>query len=171
MKKNILAIAILAAVIANIALNAILVLVIVPESKQSTALIQRIVACLDLELENPNASDFAKVPLSDRVQAKLCEKKTVTLASIEGETKSRYAQVSCYLILNVKSSDYDAINNTLTNQGEYLSTKLDKLVSVYTADTIKGAEDQIASQMLEVLKGYVDSPDCILDIVVTTLVQ
>lgn len=171
MKKNILAIAILAAVIANIALSAITVLVIVPESKQSTELIKKIVGCLDLELQNPNASEWADIDLKDRVQATLCEKKTINLLNDPGETKARFAQVSCYLILNSKSADYSAVTDALTGQKEYLSIKLDKLVSVYTASTIKAAEDQIASQMLEELRAYVDSPDCIIDIVVTTLTQ
>ncbi len=171
MKKNILAIAILAATIANIALSAIMILIIVPESKQTTTLITKILSCIDLELENPNAADYGKVPLSDREEVKLCEKMTVNLASAPGETKGRFAQVNCTLILNKKSADYGAVTAALSSQGQYLSAKLDKLVAVYTASTIKAAEDAIASQMLDEIKAYVDSPDCVIDIVVTTLTQ
>ncbi len=171
MKKNILAIAILAATIANIALSAIIILVIVPEAKQSTALIEKIVSCLDLELQNPNAGDFGHVELKDRVQATLCEKKTITLTNDPGETKTRYAQVNCYLILNKKSADYTAVTEAIEGQREYLSVKLDKIVSVYTASNLKAGENEIASEMLETLKAYVDSPDCILEIVVNALIQ
>ena len=56
MKKNILAIIILAATIVNITLSAIMLFTVVPKAQRTDELIKKIVAVLNLELENPDAS-------------------------------------------------------------------------------------------------------------------
>ena len=82
MKKNILAIIILAATIVNISLTAILLFTVVPKAQRTDALIQKIVSILDLELENPDASDYAEIPFEERELYSIAERQTFNLSRI-----------------------------------------------------------------------------------------
>ena len=113
MKKNILAIIILAATIVNISLTAILLFTVVPKAQRTDALIQKIVSILDLELENPDASDYAEIPFEERELYSIAERQTFNLSRIPGDSKNRYAFVNINLLIHTKSKDYKTIQPKL----------------------------------------------------------
>ena len=70
MKKNMLAIVILAATIVNVVLTALMLFTVIPKAQRTDALIQKICAILDMELENPDAADYADIPATDTLLSK-----------------------------------------------------------------------------------------------------
>ena len=66
MKRNMLAIVILAATIVNIVLTSLMLFTVIPKAQRTDALIQKICSISDLELEDPDSADYAEITFEDR---------------------------------------------------------------------------------------------------------
>lgn len=171
MKKNILAIVILAATIVNITLCAIILFTIVPKAQRTDALIQKIVSIIDLELENPDASKYANVPFADRVTHSLTDKVTVNLKRSPEETKSRMAQVDVVLVLNSKSKDYSKIQPKLAEQEAIIRGVVMDKVATYTADEVLVRKDEIEDYIFTYLWTYFESEDFLIEVNLNFLIS
>lgn len=154
MKKNILAIAILAAVIANIILSTIILFSIVPAANSASRLIEKVVKVINLELENPDASSYAKVPLASRKPFGPDKELTVSLKKGEGEAKSTYALIDYKIILNADASNYKEVTAIIADQYPVLNDYIMALVKAYTKSEVNLHEDQIRAQMLSYCRTY-----------------
>ena len=164
MKKNILAIIILAATIENITLSAIMLFTIVPKAQRTDALIQKIVAVLNLELENPDASDYAEIPFEDREVYAIAQEQTINLEKAEGDNKNRYAFVKITLLINNKSDDYKTIQPKLATYEPLIVSKVAEEVSKYTIETINGSREEICDKVLQALRTEFGSADFLIDV-------
>lgn len=175
MKKNILAIVILAATIVNITLSAIILFTIVPKAQRTDALIQKIVSIINLELEDPDASQYAEVPFADRLAYSLTEKVTVNLKkdplATDTNTKSRMAQIDVTLVLNSKSGDYEKIQPKLVEQEAIIRGIVMDKVSQYTADEVLDKKETIEEEIYKYLWTYFESEDFLVDVVLNILVS
>ena len=164
MKKNILAIIILAATIVNITLSAIMLFTVVPKAQRTDELIQKIVAILNLELENPDASDYAEIPFENREVYAIAEEQTINLARAEGDSKNRYAFVTITLLINNKSADYKTIQPKLASFEPRIISMVSEEVSAYTIETIIGSKEEICEKVLQVLRREFSSADFFIDV-------
>ena len=164
MKKNILAIIILAATIVNISLTAILLFTVVPKAQRTDALIQKIVSILDLELENPDASDYAEIPFEERELYSIAERQTFNLSRIPGDSKNRYAFVNINLLIHTKSKDYKTIQPKLVTYENRIISIVNEVVSSYTIETIIGSKEEICDKVLEMLRTEFGSADFLIDV-------
>lgn len=164
MKKNILAIVILAATLVNITLSVVLLFTIVPKAQRTDELIKKIVSIIDLELENPDASQYAEVPFADRVPYALSERLTVNLQKPEGDTKRHYAQVSVTLVLNSKAKDYKKIYEKLAEHDEMIKSIVTDEISKYTPDELSTSKETIVKNVLASLRTYFESVDFLVDV-------
>ena len=161
MKKNILAIIILAATLVNVVLTAVMLFTIIPKAQRTDALIQKIVTILDLELENPDAADYASVPVEDRDIYKLAEKITVNLMKAEGDTKNAYAVVEASVVLNKQSDSYEMVQPLLENYDSIIRSIISEEVSKYTADELGDNRRLMEKNILERLRTEFESVDLI----------
>ena len=166
MKKNILAIIILAATVVNITLTAIILFTVVPKAQRTDSLIQRIVAVIDLELENPDAKDYAEVAPEDQEFVALPNSAATWNLSSNTE-KAHYAVVSkVTIVLNKKSADYKAksglILTTETAILQYVREELTK----YSLDDVRDHQDDIRKAVIRDLGTYFDSTDLICNVII-----
>lgn len=164
MKKNILAIIILAATLVNITLSVVLLFTIVPKAQRTDALIQKIVSLIDLELENPDAAKYAEVPFEDRVLYALTERLNINLAKAEGDTKRRYAQVAVTLVLNSKAKGYKSLYEKLSQHEEMIKSIVVDEVSKYTSDELAASKETIVRNVLASLRTYFESVEFFVDV-------
>ena len=143
MKKNMLAIVILAATLVNIALTALMLFTVVPKAQRTDALIQKICSIIELELEDPNAADYAEIPFEDRETYNLANKMTINLKRAEGESKSPYAQIEVTLMLNKKAKSYETIQPLLVNYENIIRNIVSEEVSKYTTHELDGNKEAI----------------------------
>ena len=171
MKKNILAIAILAAVIANIILTAVMLFSIVPAAKQSNELVKRICQIIDLELENPDAQDYQKIPLSAREAISITGDNKITILLKAGEDgKQRYAQVEFTIVFNNQSKDYETITAALENQKPMLRNYVESTLSQYSADEISVYKDTIDAAVLSYCRSYFETADGIINVIISVTI-
>lgn len=114
MKKNLITIIILALVLANLILTAILTFTLLPQAKKSNELIDRICAAIDLELEAGEEEAAPQVSIENLDMYDLTDSFTVTLKSSQAESgetndnkeKKHYAIFSVGISLDMKSKGY-----------------------------------------------------------------
>ena len=143
MKRNMLAIVILAATLVNIALTALMLFTVIPKAQRTDALIQKICSIIELELEDPDAADYAEIPFEDRETYPLSSKLTVNLAKKPGDVKSPYAQVEVTLMLNKKAEGYETVQPLLANYEPIIRSIISDEISKYTTDNLNENKDAI----------------------------
>jgi flagellar FliL protein len=177
MKKNILAIAILAAVIANIILSVVILFSVVPAANNANKLVQKICTVINLELENPDAATYAKVPLASRVPYQIGDKLTVGLKKGEGDTKAAYALATWSLILNSDAPNYKEVTAVIDNQKAVLNDHMISLIKGYTADELEKNEAALKGELISYCRTYFRTSDSesgdelVVDVALTITIQ
>jgi flagellar FliL protein len=176
-KKNILAIAILAAVIANIILSAIILFSVVPAANNANKLVERICTVINLELENPDATSYAKVPIASRKPFVIGNGLTINLKRDEGESKSRYALLTWTLYLNSDADDFKEVTAVIEDHHAVLNEYMMNLIKQYTAKELSDHEAEIKGQMLSYCRTYfrtsddMNGSDLVVDLTMNLTVQ
>lgn len=168
MKRNMLAVVILAATLVNIALTALMLFTVIPKAQRTDALIQKICSIIDLELEDPDAADYAEIPFEDRETYAVATKATVNLtktAAEEEKNKSTYAQVQITLMLNKKSESYEKVQPLLVNYESIIVDIVKAEVSKYTTENIMANKDAIQKTVLTKLSTEFGTTDLLIGVV------
>ncbi len=177
MKKNILAIAILAAVIANIILSAIILFSVVPAANNANKLVERICTVINLELENPDATSYAKVPIASRKPYVIGDGLTINLKKAEGDAKKSFALLTWTLYLNADADDYKEVTAVITDHHAVLNEYMMNLIKQYTAEELTEHEAEIKGKMLSYCRTYFrtsddrNGDDLVVDLTMSITVQ
>lgn len=171
MKKNILAIIILAATLVNVTLSVITIFTIVPKAQRTDALIQKICSIIDLELENPDALEYAEIPMKNRETYSLAETITVNLSNTEGDTKNRFAQVKVTLLLNNASEDYAEIQPKLATYEPIIESIISDIITTYNKDNIVESKEAICKEAYRQLMIEFGSADVLIAVDYTLTYQ
>ncbi len=164
MKKNMLAIVILAATLVNIALTALMLFTVIPKAQRTDALIQKIVSIIDLELEDPNAADYAEIPFEDRENYALASKATAILAKSADEDKTTYAQVQITLMLNKKAKSYEKIQPLLANYESVIVNMVKDELAKYTSDNVLANKEDIQKKLLTKISTEIGVTDLLIGV-------
>lgn len=165
MKRNMLAIVILAATLVNVVLTALMLFTVIPKAQRTDELIKKICTIIDLELEDPDAADYTEIPFEDRETYNLAEKLTINLAKAPGETKSPYAQVEVSLMLNKKAESYGDIQPLLANYESIIRSIVREEVAKYTTDNLDANKDTIQKMIWTRLSTEFGTTDLLIGVV------
>ncbi len=172
MKKNILAIAILAAVLADIILTAVMLISVVPAAKQNAALVTKICQVIDLELENPDAADYKEVPLKARVPKTIGENITINLRRAEGDTKDSFCVLNEFtIVFNNESEAFKDTEPTIDNQKTVLNNYVVSKISQYTKQDLIEHKADIEKEVLSYCRTYFGSQDLVVEVVLSFMVS
>ncbi|NLK78363.1 MAG: flagellar basal body-associated FliL family protein [Clostridiales bacterium] len=163
MKKNLMSVLILALVLANLILTAILMISVVPQSKKANELITKVCSAIDLELESGKEEGAIDVPMSQIEEVKLSdgEKMTINLKNTDG--KDHYVMMSVSLALDTKNKDYtDA--TVISDKEGIIKDEINKIVSSHTIDDMRNDTKGIQNEILKSLRKMYDS-DFIVSVV------
>ena len=142
MKKNLMTVIILALVLVNLVLTAILAFTIIPQ----------IVSAIDLELEDGSGKDTAAVPVEDIEVYDIESSFTVNL-SPSGDGKDHVAVFSIGLSLNTKSDGYKSIGTEgLKAKETLIKNDINTIVSGYTMEQFREDEQSVKDAILEDLQ-------------------
>ena len=154
---------ILALVLANLILTAILMISVVPQSKKANELITKVCSAIDLELESGKEEGAIDVPMSQIEEVKLSdgEKMTINLKNTDG--KDHYVMMSVSLALDTKNKDYtDA--TVISDKEGIIKDEINKIVSSHTIDDMRNDTKGIQNEILKSLRKMYDS-DFIVSVV------
>ncbi len=152
MKKNLMTVIILALVLVNLVLTAILAFTIIPQTRKSNQLIDKIASAIDLELEDGSSKDTAAVPVEDIEVYDIEASFTVNL-SPSGDGKDHVAVFSIGLSLNTKSDGYKSIGiEGLKAKETLIKNDINTIVSEYTMEQFREDEQSVKDAILEDLQ-------------------
>jgi Flagellar basal body-associated protein FliL. len=153
MKKNILTIIIMAIVLINTVLTAVLIFAIVPAANRTTNLVDKISSIVDLELESKTDQE---VSVDDFVGVDIPDQLTINLVSTDG--KPHYALLYVTVYANTKSKNYtEEISTKITENANAIKEIVSDEFSKYTMDEVKKNKDAIKKKVLENIQNYFNS--------------
>ncbi len=171
MKKNLVSVLILALVMANLVLTAMLAFTIIPQTKKSNELIDKVCAAISLDLESGSggASAALDIPMENIESYSIADNFTVGLqkssAEEGGDGEQHYAVFSVGLSMNTKSSGYKTYKGAegLTEKEPIIRDRINTIVSSYTMEEFKEDNYQVVKdEILVALQEMFDDPEFII---------
>ena len=161
MKKNLISIIILALMIVNIVLTAIMMFSVTSASKKTAALVDNISTALDLELAASGEGEAAEetVSMADTETYSFADQMTIPLKKSEGDDKDHYCLVSITLSINTKADGYKEYGSaeSLGTMEGLIKDEINGVFAQYTVEEARDNQDTIKKEILERLQTMFDS--------------
>jgi len=147
MKKNLLTVLILALLVVNLVLTAIMMVSVIGVNKKTSALVSNISTALNLDLRVPGEDTGADVPIADTVVHSLGEV-AIPLASTDGSQP--YIIFNLALSMNSKHKDYKEYGESIADWEAIIQDRVTSVVSVHTIEECQ--PDKIENIKAEILQ-------------------
>ena len=164
MKKNLMSVLILALVLANLILTAILMISIVPQSKKANELINKVCSAIDLVLEGGKESASINIPMDQLETIKIASGENITINLKSKNGKKSYAVISVSLAVDKKNKGYKKGTEYITNNEDLIKDEIIKVVSNHTIDDMRNKQGDVQDEILSRLRKLFDS-DFIVSVV------
>lgn len=173
MKKNLISVLILALVLANLILTAVLTISVLPQTKQANELISKVCAAIDLDLEGGSVEAASAVPIDDVETYNLNSGESMTINLTPGEDGiEHFAVIKVVLGINKKDEDYKKYGSAenLTEKEGMMQGRVFSVVSSHTVEEMRNDPDAIRDELLKELRNLYDS-NFIVDVSITATYQ
>ena len=164
MKKNLISVIIMALVLANLILTAILAFTIIPQTKKSNELIDQVCSAINIELEGGQNKDSSAVPIEDIEVYNITENFTVNLTPGE-DGKKHYAVFSVGLSMNTKSDGYKTYGGAegLAEKETIIRSEINTIVGAYTVEEFNAdGQKAVKKDILEAMQNLFGGTDFIV---------
>lgn len=165
MKRNMLAIVILAATLVNLTLSAVLIFTVIPKAKRTDALIEKIVAAVELETESGLGKDYGEILPADQDEYTFKDK-TVNLKP-NGD-KPVIAQISITVTLNKKHDDYLTVQPLIADKENKIIAAAAGVLGGYTSAELSAYTAEINKDVLTKVQEIFQS-ECIIEVTLNVL--
>ena len=163
MKKNLISIGILALLIVNTVLTAIMLFSVLGTNKKTAALVGDIAKAINLELSDGTAEEAGEEVISiANVATYTISDMTIPLKTGE-DGKDHYAIISVSLSMNTLNEDYATYGEDVVNKEDLLKGQINAVVSQYTVDDARANSSAICQEILGRIQQLYDS-DFIFDV-------
>lgn len=156
MKKNILAVAILALSIVNIVLTAMVIFTVIPTLKKTTSLIDRVVSIIDLELETPDGEEN-DISVADIETMEFEDKFTCTLKKAAGDNDAHYAVFFLSLYIHTKDPDTKDLKPYIDSNKSRIQEIVSDEFAKYTGEEVSLNKDTIRNNILKSIQNLFKS--------------
>lgn len=159
MKRNLLSIIVIALLVVNIVLSAIMMVSVSSASRKTAALVSDIATLVGLEINGLPTSDVGttNVTMADTAVYNITDEMTIPLKTGE-DGATHYAVGNVSLSLNKNHEDYKTYNEeTLATSEGIIKDIIYSVLGNYTMSEAQSNSDQIKSEMLERIREKFDS--------------
>lgn len=160
MKKNLMSVVILALVMANLILTAVLTISMLPQTKKANELITKVCTAIDLDLEGGSIAEATSVPLDQIENYKVNEGASLTINLKPTEDGvEHYAIMEIALGINKKDKDYKKYGSAeeLADKESMIKDKIYAVVSSHTIDEMRNEQQAVQDEILKELRKMYDS--------------
>lgn len=149
MKRNLLSIIILALLVVNIVLSAIMMVTVSSASKKTAALVADISTIIGLEIDGlPQGESVKTAPsMADTAVYNVSEELTIPLKNDE-DGKSHYAVGNVSLSMDMTHADYKTYSETMADREGLIKDVVFAVMANYTMEEAKNNTDQIKAEIL-----------------------
>ncbi len=152
MKKNLMSVLILALVLVNLVLTAILTITILPQTKKSNELINQVCSAINLELQSGEVTDVSQIPV-DQLATYSLETEFMVNLKDSGDGKQHIAQLSVSIYMDKENKDYKTYGTEakLAEHQNLIENEINRTVNEYTIDDMtnnqQGVQDAITKNL------------------------
>lgn len=160
MKKNLISVIILALLIVNIVLTAIMMFSVTGASKKTAALVDNIAKALDLELAASGEGEAEEaVSMADTETYSFADQMTIPLRKSEGDDKDHYCIVSITLSINTKADGYKEYGSaeSLASMEGLIKDEINSVFSQYTMEEARDGQEEIKKEIINRIQTMFDS--------------
>lgn len=159
MKKNLISIIILALMIVNVVLTAIMMFSVTGASKQTAALVNNIAAAMDLELSASSEGGAEVVSMADTETYSFADNMTIPLKKSEGDDKDHYCIVSITLSINTKAEGYKEYGSAkvLATREGLIKDEINGVFAQYTMEEARDNQEMIKKEIIGRIQQLFDS--------------
>lgn len=170
MKKNLLSILILALLIVNIVLTAIMMVSVTSTNKKTAAVIGDIAKILNLELDKGSNEEEGEKTISIEDTAEYTIPDEMTILLKQGEDgKDHYALVAVTLAMDMKNEGYATYGETIGDKANLIKGEVVDAFSHYTVEQLQSDNDAVREDILDRLHALFGS-DFIYKVTFTKMV-
>lgn len=159
MKKNLISIIILALLIVNIVLTAIMMFSVTGTSRKTAALVDNIATALNLELAaNGNGEDAQKeaIPMSDIATFDISEPMTIPL-QLDAEGEAHFFIASITFSMNTKDKGYKKYGADMESKESLIKSEIIDVIGSYGVDEARENQNQIKEEIIKRVQTMFDS--------------
>lgn len=157
MKKNLMSVVILALVLVNLILTAILTITVLPETKKANELITQVCSAINLELESGSVKSYASsVPIDKLATYDISDSMTINLKD-SGDGKEHYAVITVSLFMNKDSKGYKSFGESMEEKKNLVMSEITSVVSGFTYDEFKSDQQGVQDAIVADLQKLFDS--------------
>lgn len=157
MKKNLLSILILALLIVNIVLTAIMMFSVTSTNKKTGAVVTAIAKVLEIEVADSAEDSGEKgVSMADTATYDIADEMTILLTKGE-DGATHYALVKATISMDTTTEGYKSYGATISEKESLIKSEIQEVIGQYTADEIQPRNAEIQAKILERLEKMFDS--------------
>lgn len=158
MKRNLISIVILALLVVNIVLTAIMMFSVVSTNRKTADLVGDVAAAISLDIDT---GEQVNVPLEDTTTYTIADmrillKKSVDENGVQDEN-DHYAMLTLVLSMDTKHDDYAKYGEQVTEREDLIKGTISDVVSQYTMEEAKSNPDKLRQDVLKGIQDLYDS--------------
>ncbi len=165
MKRNLLSVLILALLVVNIVLTAIMMFSQVSTNNKVATMVTSIATLANIELDATKGETGDELNVADIEMYNIADPMTIRLKT-DVDGKDHYCIVSVALSVNTKHKDYGTYGASISNYESLIKGEIDKVISSYTKVEAEANKEAIADEILTRIQNLYDST-FIVDVVFT----
>lgn len=172
MKRNLISIVILALLIVNIVLTAIMMFSVTSTNRKTAELVSDVASAISIDISSSYAGGGAgpAVPLEDTVTYTISDLQ-IPMKRAEGDDKDHYGVITVTLSMNSKHEDYKTYGEgDLSGREDLIRGQIFELIEQYTMDEAKANSEQLKTDILAKVQELFGS-DFIFDVTLVALYQ
>ncbi len=149
MKKNLISVIILALLIVNIALTAVILFSVTGTNKATADLVTRISGAMDMEISSVGGTAYKpSVPIENIETYDIEDAMTILLKRGE-DGKDYYIMLAITLSMDTSHKDYKTYGATVANRESLIQSEIINVVGGYTLDEARADEAGLKQAILE----------------------
>ncbi|MBE5934357.1 MAG: hypothetical protein E7262_01020 [Lachnospiraceae bacterium] len=149
MKKNMLAVFIMALVIANLVISSITLMVITPSLKNTNEFVTKVAAAIELE-ELEKKQEVSLEDMETYTLKKSSESVIINLKNYE-DGNSYVVIKGISLTLNTQAADYGKVKKLIDKNIDMVTDEIDTIYAKYSKDEAKERKSKIKTEILDSL--------------------
>ena len=156
MKKNLMSVLILALVLVNTILTAILAIAVVPSVKKTNHLVDSVASAVKLELNSENGTKASSVPMDQIATYDIEDEMTVNLKPGE-DGKDHYVVLKASISMDTKNKGYKNYGESISEKASIIKNEINSVVSSYTYEEFRDDQQGVQDEILKNLQTLYDS--------------
>ncbi|MBD5550748.1 MAG: flagellar basal body-associated FliL family protein [Lachnospiraceae bacterium] len=149
MKKNLISVIILALLIVNIGLTAVMLFSVTSTNKATADMVMRISGAMDMELSSVDGTAFKPaVAIENVVPYDIADTMTIRLKQGE-DGKDHYIMVAITFSMDKEHDDYKEYGDSLGERESLIKSEIISVVGQYTLEEAQADEDGLKQAILE----------------------